>query len=85
MPHEGLSLPEETDYLYCDACRIHVPCRRLESGGWEVLCPGCVGECAFCQCHLKKFCFGSREQFPPLVTTDQEGRVCLFKPKGAGR
>lgn len=56
---------EDTDYLFCSVCRIHVPCRRIGSGGWEVLCPGCTGECAFCQCHLKRFCFGSRDQFPP--------------------
>lgn len=62
---EGL-MTQNTDYLYCDVCRIHVPCQRVPSGGWEVHCPGCSGECAFCNCYLKRFCFGSREQFPPF-------------------
>ncbi len=57
---------EDTDYLFCPVCRIHVPCRPLESGGWEVLCENCIGECAFCQCSLKRFCFGNREEFPPF-------------------
>lgn len=57
---------EDTDYLFCPACRVHVPCRRLEAGGWEVQCPGCVGECIGCMCHLKQFCFGSRQEFPPF-------------------
>ena len=56
----------DMDYLFCPICRIHVPCRRLESGGWEVLCPGCLGECAFCDCYPKRFCFGNRQQFPPF-------------------
>lgn len=57
---------EDIDYLYCSHCKIHVPCQRLESGGWEVQCPGCDGECGFCECYLRRFCFGSREQFPPF-------------------
>jgi hypothetical protein len=63
---DGTEFQEGVDYLYCSHCRIHVPCRRLPSGGWEVQCPGCAGECGFCQCYLRRFCFGSREQFPPL-------------------
>lgn len=59
-------LVENTDYLFCPRCDIHVPCLRLPSGGWEVACPGCSGECAFCKCYLKRFCFGSREEFPPF-------------------
>jgi len=59
-----LFLDEDTDYLYCPVCRVHVPCRRLECGGWEVHCRGCLGECVNCTCYLKQFCFGSREQFP---------------------
>lgn len=64
FPHEELE--ENTDYLYCPVCRAHVPCRRIPGGGWEVQCPGCAGECGFCSCHLQRFCFGSREQFPPF-------------------
>lgn len=55
----------DVDYLFCDVCRIHVPCRRLPSGGWEVQCPGCAGECLVCHCNLQRYCFGSRESFPP--------------------
>lgn len=62
---QGL-LETDTDYLYCAVCKIHVACRRIPSGGWEVQCPGCAGECAFCECHLKQYCFGNREQFPPF-------------------
>ena len=36
------------------------------SGGWEVDCPGCHGECLRCGCYLKRFCFGGRDQFPPF-------------------
>ncbi len=61
-----LFLDEDTDYLFCPECRVHVPCRRLEAGGWEVQCPGCVGECIQCTCYLKQFCFGSRQEFPPF-------------------
>ncbi len=59
-------LPEDTDYLYCSQCKSHVPCRRIPTGGWEVECPGCSGECVICACHLRRFCFGSRDQFPPF-------------------
>lgn len=62
------TLEDDTDYLFCPVCRTHVPCRRVPSGGWEVECAGCVGECAFCDCHLRRFCFGSREQFPPFTS-----------------
>lgn len=55
----------DCDYLWCPACRIHVPCFRVPSGGWEVRCQGCAGECVICDCHLKRFCFGNRDQFPP--------------------
>lgn len=61
-----LFLDEDTDYLYCPVCRVHVACRRLASGGWEVQCHGCLGECIRCTCYLKQFCFGSRQQFPPF-------------------
>ncbi len=54
------------DYLFCSICKEHVPCRRIPSGGWEVQCDGCVGECVRCACHLKRFCFGSRDEFPPF-------------------
>lgn len=58
------------DYLYCPVCKVHVPARRVPSGGWEVACPGCDGECALCHCYLKRFCFGSRELFPPFESPD---------------
>jgi hypothetical protein len=60
-----------TDYLYCPVCRVHVACQRVPSGGWEVACPGCDGECALCHCYLKRFCFGSRELFPPFEDPDE--------------
>lgn len=66
FPKSPSEFEADTDYLYCPVCRIHVPCRRLETGGWEVQCAGCAGECAFCQCCLKRFCFGSRDEFPPF-------------------
>ena len=70
------SIPKEmqpnTDYLYCKVCRIHVPCRRIPSGGWEVQCLGCAGECLLCKCYLRKFCFGSRDQFPPSDMDSEE-------------
>lgn len=67
MTHQRPSrLARNTDYLYCTVCQVHVPCLRLPSGGWEVQCPGCAGECGMCHCHLQRFCFGSREQFPPV-------------------
>jgi hypothetical protein len=59
-------LEVQFDYLWCPNCRVHVPCARVPSGGWEVQCPGCAGECGICDCHLRRFCFGSRDQFPPL-------------------
>lgn len=59
-------LADDTDYLYCPACKIHVACTRIEAGGWEVNCPGCVGECGLCKCYLRSYCFGSREEFPPF-------------------
>lgn len=65
FPHNK-QFQEGTDYLFCAVCRVHVACRRLESGGWEVQCENCIGECAFCQCSMKSFCFGSREEFPPF-------------------
>jgi hypothetical protein len=59
-------LTRNQDYLWCPICQIHVPCRRIPSGGWEVDCPGCRGECMRCGCYLKRFCFGGRDQFPPF-------------------
>jgi rubrerythrin len=67
---DTLALEEATDYLFCPVCKIHVSCRRVESGGWEVDCPGCAGECGVCKCYLQRFCFGSREQFPPFDPDD---------------
>jgi rubrerythrin len=60
------SLEAGVDYLFCPVCKSHVPCVRVETGGWEVQCPGCAGECGLCKCYLQRFCFGSREQFPPF-------------------
>ena len=51
-------LQHNVDYIYCEECRKHVPCMRLEPGVWEVQCPRCVGECALCGCHLAGYCFG---------------------------
>ncbi len=59
-------LMRNQDYLWCPICQIHVPCKRIPSGGWEVDCPGCQGECMRCKCYLKRFCFGGRDQFPPF-------------------
>lgn len=68
IPPALQTLDQGVDYLYCPVCKSHVPCVRVETGGWEVQCPGCAGECGLCQCYLKRFCFGSREQFPPFVS-----------------
>ncbi len=62
-----ISMQEGIDYLFCPVCKIHVPCLRIETGGWEVQCPGCIGECGYCKCYLQRFCFGGREQFPPFA------------------
>ncbi len=51
-------LHPNVDYFYCEECKKHVPCIRLEPGVWEVQCPRCVGECALCGCHLAGYCFG---------------------------
>lgn len=51
-------LKQKTDYFYCDECKTHVPCIRLEPGVWEVRCSRCVGECSLCGCHLSNYCFG---------------------------
>ncbi|MHB8420052.1 MAG: hypothetical protein ACYDCL_18410 [Myxococcales bacterium] len=66
VPAPAGGLKSDTDYLYCPVCKAHVACRRIPSGGWQVQCPGCAGECSGCLCHLVKFCFGSRDQFPPF-------------------
>ena len=63
---EKAQLERNQDYLWCPICQIHVPCRRIPTGGWEVDCPGCQGECMRCGCYLKRFCFGGRDQFPPF-------------------
>lgn len=59
-------LGHDIDYLYCPKCKLHIPCRRLEMGGWEVECPGCLGECGICRCYLRTFCFTSWNEFPPI-------------------
>jgi hypothetical protein len=51
-------LKHDVDYIYCQECKHHVPCIRVEPGVWEVQCPRCVGECALCGCHLAGYCFG---------------------------
>lgn len=66
MPEETEALKPDVDYLFCEVCRIHVPCRRIQSGGWEVQCPGCAGECLLCKCYLNRFCIGTRGEFPPF-------------------
>ncbi len=71
---DGSTPSKNTDYLYCPICRVHVPCQRVDSGGWEVDCAGCQGECAFCDCYLKRFCFGNRELFPPFDKPDEVTR-----------
>lgn len=63
---EEAQLMRNRDYLWCPICQIHVPCARIPSGGWQVDCPGCKGECLRCGCYLKRFCFGGRDQFPPF-------------------
>lgn len=76
MNDSHYNLEKETDYLYCPVCKTHIACRRVQSGGWEVECPGCSGECGFCKCYMQRFCFGSREQFPPF-DPDEE----MFGPR----
>lgn len=63
-------LQEDVDYLFCPICKEHVPCVRTETGYWEVTCPGCTGECGLCKCYLARFCFGRREEFPPLPSPE---------------
>lgn len=58
-------LRQKVDYFYCDECKMHVPCIRVEPGVWEVQCSNCVGECALCQCHLVNYCFGKGKAPPP--------------------
>jgi hypothetical protein len=71
---ESAQLSRNQDYLWCPVCQIHVPCSRIPAGGWEVDCPGCVGECLRCKCYLKRFCFGGRDQFPPFEPGEGGGR-----------
>ncbi len=59
MVHEELQ--PNIDYFYCEECKEHVPCVRVEVGVWQVLCTRCAGECGRCGCHLAKFCFGQGE------------------------
>ena len=40
-------LQAHIDYFYCDECKKHVPCTRLEPGVWEVQCARCVKRPAF--------------------------------------
>lgn len=54
-------LQPTVDYFYCDECKEHVPCARLEVGVWQVLCSRCIGECSRCGCHLAEYCFGQGE------------------------
>jgi hypothetical protein len=54
-PHE---LEPGVDYLYCAACRHHVPCIRLQPGVWEVQCSHCVGACGLCSCQTTGVCHG---------------------------
>ncbi len=65
-------LQQDVDYLYCPICKEHVPCIRTDTGYWEVTCPGCSGECGLCRCYLSRFCFGRREEFPPLPAQTSE-------------
>jgi rubrerythrin len=73
------ALEEETDYLYCPVCKVHIPCHRVPSGGWEVECPGCAGECGFCDCYMQRFCFGSRDRFPPFDSDREPFRLRVRK------
>jgi hypothetical protein len=54
-------LQPKVDYFYCEECKEHVPCIRVEVGVWEVCCSHCVGECSLCVCHLAEYCFGQGE------------------------
>lgn len=71
FPPPFTSLKHDVDYLYCPVCKTHIACIRTDVG-WEVCCPGCIGECAMCKCYLSRFCFGRREEFPPFPTKDSE-------------
>lgn len=64
-------LEQNVDYLYCPVCKKHIPCVRVEGGRWEVQCPGCAGECSLCKCYLARFCFGQREDFPPIALSEE--------------
>jgi hypothetical protein len=71
---EGLQ--QKVDYFYCEECKMHVPCIRVQPGVWEVQCSRCVGECMVCVCHLADFCFGQGKT--PV-------RIHMSVVKGAGK
>lgn len=68
-------LKQNVDYFFCDECKKHVPCIRIEPGVWEVQCPECVGECMLCGCHLSGYCFGKSKV--PVQT-----HMYVVKPPG---
>ncbi len=59
-------LEPEVDYFYCAECEEHIPCRRTDTGYWEVECKHCIGECGVCHCPLRVLCFGFAENAPPI-------------------
>jgi len=61
-------LEPEVSYLYCYACKRHVPCRFLPTGVWLVDCPECIGECVNCKCELVELCLGGRGTFPDYLS-----------------
>ncbi len=66
------TLQKDVDYLYCPVCDKHVACIRTDTGYWEVTCPDCSGECGMCKCHLARYCFGRREEFPPFPSEERD-------------
>ena len=70
-------MKHNVDYFYCDECKKHVPCIRLEPGVWEVQCSECVGECVLCGCHLAETCFGKGK-------VHVQAHMYVVKPKGKG-
>ena len=62
-------LEPDVDYFYCEECKQHIPCRRTDTGYWEVECGHCIGECSVCHCPLRVLCFGFAAGAPPIPTS----------------
>ena len=84
MTKEEKPIPEGldagVDYLWCPGCQLHVRCVRMDTGYWQVECPQCIGECAFCKCHLRELCLGVRPGTKVAVSPDRTLPDCPHSP-----